>query len=170
MASRKGSYAKRPLEWVFGYINTTDDTLTNQRIELGLRDDEVAEIWKLDSQIDIGNIPDAANDDVVAHMLLSMDPDFVTDPTLAATHEDLEVLFEHHLHIQQEVGAAGTAIQRNSDHKVSDFAPYPVLVGTDLGMCVQNDADIPVDTWLRVYFTRRKATVSELNQILLKRR
>lgn len=168
MASK--SYSKRPLEWVFGYINASDDTVTNYRIELGLRDDEVAEIWKVDSQINIGNVPDTANDDINANMCLSMDPDFVTDPSLAVTHEDLEVFFEHQRAVQQEVGAAGTATLVNSGHKVSDYAPYPVLVGTDVGMCAQGDASVAVDFWCRLYFTRRRASVQELNQILLKRR
>jgi len=164
------NYSKKPLEWQFGYVNTTDGTVTNYRIELGLKDDEVAEIHKIDAKIGVGNIPDAANDDIEVFMMLSMDPDVAADPALAASHDDLEIFFEHEQAMQQEVGAAGqSALNRGPVAKVSDYKP-PVLLGTDIGMSVHGDAAVACDFWTRVYFTRRKANVMELNQILLKRR
>lgn len=162
--------SKKPLEWQFGFVNAADATVTNYRIELGLKDDEVAEIHKIDSMVDIANIPDAANDDIAAYSMLSMDPDVDADPALAASHDDLEIFFEHQENMQQEIGAAGqSALNRGPSHKVSDFEE-PVLVGTDVGMVVHGDADVAVNFWVRLYFTRRKANVMELNQILLKRR
>lgn len=167
--AQRSSY-KRALEWVFGYVNTTDSTTTNQRIELGLRDDEVAEIWRVESLVDMNNIPDAANDEVKGHLMLSMDPDIESDPGVATNHEDLEVFYEHTYDVQQEVGAAGTATLVLTDRQSSDYYPYPVLVGTDVGMVVDGDADIGITFWSRLFFTRRRASVQELNQILLKRR
>lgn len=168
MSKRRSS--KKPLEWQIGCINTADATVTNGRIELGLKDDEVAEIHRIDSHIGVGNIPDAANDDVSAYMMLSMDPDIATDPATAANHEDLEVFFEHAQNWQQEVGAAGTAaLNKGPLSKAGNFDP-PILVGTDVGQVVKGDATIACEFWTRLYFTRRKATVMELNQILLKRR
>ena len=168
MAPKRSS--KKPLEWQCDIINTTDATLTNGRIELGLKDDEVAEVHRIDSHIGIGNIPDAANDDVACYMMMSMDPDVIADPAVAANHEDLEVFFEHAANWQQEVGAAGTAaLNKGPLSKEANFNP-PILVGTDIGQVVKGDAAIAAEFWTRVYFTRRKATVMELNQILLKRR
>ena len=164
---KRGS--KKPLEWIFGYVNTTNATVTNYRIELGLKDDEVAEIHKVDSSIVYANIPDAANDDVDAHMALSMDPNVAVSPAVAANNADLEWFYHHPFCLQSEIGAAGSTTLKNSENKVSDFAP-PVLVGTDVGMIVIGDAAIAVAFWCRLYFSRRKANVFELNQVLLKRR
>lgn len=165
----KRSYGKKPLEWVYGAINTTDDTVTNERIELGLKDDEVAEIHRIETKIACGNVPDAANDDIDMYLMLSMDPDVEASPAVAANHEDLEIFYEDTYQVQQEVGAAGTATLVNSHQKECQYDP-PVLVGTDVGMVVIGDATITGEFGCRLYFTRRKANVMELNQILLKRR
>ena len=166
----KRSYSKKPMEWQFDAINTDSAVVQNGRIELGLRDDEVAEVHRVDSSISVGNIPDAANDDIDVSMMLSMDPDIIADPAVAINHEDLEVFFEHGQVMQQEVGAAGTAaLNRGPVSKAVNFNP-PILVGTDIGQVVHGDADVCVEFWTRVYFTRRRANVAELNQILLKRR
>lgn len=160
---------KKPLEWKMDTINTTDATVTNGRVSLGLRDDEIAEIHKIDSHIAFATIPDVANDVVAAYKALSMDPDVVDDPSVAANNEDLEKFMLHSYQAQQEVGAAGTATLRLSDEQTHTYDP-PVLVGTDVGQVVFGDAAIACEFWTRVFFTRRKATAQELNQILLKRR
>jgi len=160
---------KKPLEWVFGFINTPAAAVANYRIALGLRDTEVAEIHKLDSSIVYANIPDVANDDLDAHMAISVDPDALVSPAVAVNHLDLEWFYHHPYCIQQEIGAAGQNALRNSDARTSEFVP-PVLVGTDVGLIAIGDAAVAVDFWVRLYFTRRKASVMELNQILLKRR
>lgn len=167
----KRSY-KKPLEYVFVSVETSDDTVTNARAELGLKDDEVAEIHKIDGQIMVSTLVDAANNKVTASMMLSMDPDIDEDPSDSENHDDLEVFYEHQLDLQQEVGAAGTAALKTSESKVSDFR-VPVLVGTDVGVVVGTEysgAAVGCYFWTRLYFTRRKANVMELNQILLKRR
>jgi len=161
--------SKKPLEWMFGFVATTDATVTNYRIALGLKDDQVAEVHKIDSSIIWGNFPDVANDDIDGHMALSMDPDVIASPAVALNHADLEWFYEHNYDLQQEIGAAGQTVAVNSNFKVGSFAP-PVMVGTDIGMVVIGDAAVPCSFWARVYFTRRKANVMELNQVLLKRR
>ena len=164
-----GSKSSKPLEWKMDTINTTDATVTNGRIALGLKDDEVAEIHEIYSLINIGNVPDAANDIIDAYKIISMDPEVADDPSVAANNEDLEKFGLHSYSVQQEVGAAGTATLVLSNEQISDFDP-PILVGTDLGQVVKGDAAVACDFWTRVYFTRRKATARDLNQVLLKRR
>lgn len=160
---------KRPLEWKMDTIATASAAITNGRIALGLRDDEIAEIHKIDSTIAYANIPDAANDALFATKALSMDPDTVDNPFVILNNEDLEKFHLHEYHVQQEIGAAGQNALRLSDQKTDYYDP-PILVGTDIGAEVIGDATIGVDFLTRVFFTRRKATAPELNQILLKRR
>ena len=82
----------------------------------------------------------------------------------------LSVWFYMHFHdLQVEIETQGMASHKLNDEKNIDFDP-PVLVGTDVGMVVHNDAAINAMSWVRLYFTRRKANVMELNQVLLKRR
>lgn len=165
---RKGS-SKRPLEWKMDTITTTDATVTNGRIALGLKDDEIAEIHKIVSAITYANIPDAANDALFATKALSMDPNVAVSPFVMANNEDLEWFLNHPFHCQVEVGAAGTDYFKLSDVMDVNFAE-PVLVGTDVGQVVIGDAAVNVDFLTRIYFTRRKATASDLNNVLLKRR
>jgi hypothetical protein len=167
--SSKRRNSSKPLEWAFQYVNSTDATVTNDSFDLDLKDDEVAEIWAIDSSIAIGNVPDAANDDIDVGLMLSMDPDIAVTPLTAANQQDLEVFFMHRYEVQQEIGAAGSVSLVNSDHKSMNFNP-PILVGTNVGMVVVGDATIACEFWARLYFTRRKANVLELNQVLLKRR
>jgi hypothetical protein len=162
--------SNKPLEWQFGYINTTDATITNHRIELGLRDDEVAEIHKIDSSIaPVGFTAGGADDVICQTMALSMDPDVGVDPAVAINNNDLEWFYLHKHDIQQELVTTGLGQVKLNDQKSEDYDP-PILVGTDIGIVVHNDAAVNCESWARVYFTRRKANVQELNQILLKRR
>jgi hypothetical protein len=160
---------KRPLEWKMDTITTANATVTNGRIALGLRDDEIAEIHKIDSEINYANIPDAANDTLTASKALSMDPDVSENPFVMANNEDLEKFLHHTYTVQQEIGAAGQSTLVLSDKEIHQYDP-PILVGTDIGQVVIGDAAVGVDFLTRVFFTRRKATAQELNQILLKRR
>lgn len=160
---------KKPLEWKMDTVNTASATVTNGRIALGLRDDEIAEIHKIDSHIAVANVPDAANDQISLYKALSMDPDVAEDPSVAANNEDLEKFLLHSYQIQQEIGAAGQSTLRNSDEQTHLYDP-PILVGTDVGQVVIGDATLACEFWTRIFFTRRKATAAELNQVLLKRR
>lgn len=172
---KRRTTSKKPLEWVFNSIQTTDDTVTQDRIELGLKDDEVAEIHRVDSLIDHGILVDDQNNSVTVNMMLSMDPDIniARDPAVAVNHEDLESFFENQCSAQQEAAAAATAaMEKRSTKQTQDFDP-PVLVGTDVGHIMHTEyaaAAVSGQSWVRLYFTRRKANVMELNQILLKRR
>ncbi len=168
MPSKRGS-GKRPMEWKADSIATTSNAVTNGRIVLGLRDDEIAEIHKIDSTMSYLLLADAADGAVDLDKVISMDPDVSEDPSDIGESEDLEKFFYHTYQVQQEVGAAGTATLRNSDQKTDYFNP-PILVGTDVGQVVKGHATIACDFLTRVFFTRRKATAAELNQILLKRR
>jgi len=166
MAAKKSS--KKPLEWVFGEVGTTNATVTNFRIKLGLKDDEVAEIHKIDSQIKSG-LTAGADDLTAADMMLSMDPDIIADPADEEAHKDLEVFFEDSIEMDRDLTTNGQSEGRTDSHKISDFS-VPVLVGTDVGMVVKGDVTVAVTFWCRLYFTRRKASVTDLNQVLLKRR
>lgn len=162
----KRSYGKKPLEWKYGRIGTVDDTVTKARIELGLKDDEVAEIHKIDTMIDGGSDTNAV---AQYDLMLSMDPDAIADPSLSVSHDDLEVFYEQRQSLRGALLTSGQGFIKENARKVSDF-PNPILVGTDVGMVVKGHATITGEFTARLYFTRRKANVMELNQILLKRR
>lgn len=164
-----GNRNSKPLEWVFGYVDAAPSAVvTNYRIELGLKDDEVAEIHKIDSSIDAG-LTAGADDDVDVHMMLSMDPNVIADPAVTVNHDDLEIFYEHNSHQDRDLTTEGQSQGSLTTRKISDFKP-PVLVGTDVGMVVHGDAAENVYFWVRLYFTRRRASVTDLNQVLLKRR
>lgn len=161
---------EKPLEWKFGFINTIDGTVTNFRIVLGLKDDEVAEIHKVMSNIGPAGFAAGGADDFIEQvMVLSMDPDVLADPAVAVNHEDLEWFYLHKHTVQEELETTGKTAHKHDDSQSEDFDP-PILVGTDVGMAVHNDTSLACDSWVRIYFTRRKANVMELNQVLLKRR
>lgn len=163
-----GKKSKKPLEWKADTITTTDATVTNGRIALGLRDDEIAEIHKIHSWI-IGGLVAGADDITNWGKNVSMDPDIIADPTIGDNAEDLEVFFMHYLAMHRDLTTSGQSEGKISDVIVTDFDP-PILVGTDVGQVVRGDATVAGQFWTRIYFTRRKATAQELNQILLKRR
>lgn len=161
-----------PLEWKTDVITTSDNTVTTGEFDLDLLPDEIAEIVKIDSGMETF-VALAASDLVKLKMYISMDPDANDDPETNATLEDLEVFYNHSASFQgdyaeaTESGGLGVKV---SDYKVSDFAQYPVLVGTNFAQVVKGDANNASEFRTTVYFKRRKANAMELNQILLKRR
>lgn len=174
MSKRSG---KKPLEWVFNSVNTTTDTVVQDRIELGLKDDEVAQIHRIDSLLDYGKLLDAgpADDSAMLNMMLSMDPDIniARDPAVAVNHEDLEVFFENQVGADLQSAAVGQSVDEKGNKTKSVAYDPPILVGTDVGHiahCESTNNNTIGQSWVRLYFTRRKANVMELNQILLKRR
>lgn len=161
--------SRKPLEWVYNSIHTTDATVTNVRFELGLKDDEVAEVHKIMSGISPAEFAAGGADLAeMCNLALSMDPDVIADPAVEANHEDLEWFYAHMFDMQIELTTEGAYAFKNNDEKSEDFDP-PILVGTDIGMVVKNDTKV-CDSYARIFFTRRKANVMELNQVLLKRR
>lgn len=169
----KSSKSGKPLEWKgFGrVVAATDAAPVNTRIELGLRDDEVAEIHKIEYYIEM--ILAATTTGMRADVCLGMDPDLDDAPLALGTTEDLET-FHSNAFIGNILQAVADLDEIYPGEKFTQlqYVP-PLLVGTDVGMSSQF-------TWLtadgsgaimgRLYFTRRKATVMELNQVLLKRR
>jgi len=160
-----------PLEWVTDTIVTADATITNGEFDMNLLPDEIAMILAIDSTIESDVIPDAADDEIDMSMLLSMDPDANDSPAVVANLEDLEVFFHHWFSLQQQVGAAGTATLDKTSCKLLTLpSEYPILVGTNLSQVVVGDAAVATTFITRIYFKRKRATQSDLNQILLKRR
>lgn len=178
--ARKRARSHGVLEWKFKDTSvTTSNTDSQFDIDLDLMDDEVAEIHQIESKIvlECGANTPTQDQEIVAALAMSMDPDFDGIPTLtAATNEleDLEVFYDHQYvrRFDTEGTEANFQCWQESNEKHLDFNP-PILVGTNIG-CNARLTNVPneVDAYygVRVYFTRRKANVAELNQILLKRR
>jgi hypothetical protein len=161
---------KPVLEWKFAHVTTANATPVNKRIALGLRDDEVAEVHKIISHIAPDEMPAGGVDDVLVLMqAFSVDPNVIVNPLDGDNQADLEWFLTHRHETQIELTTEGAWFAKLEDTQDVNFRP-PVLVGTDIGMVVVGDAALAVQFWVRVYFTRRKATVAELNAILLKRR
>ncbi len=164
------------LELSFGYVEGTItglSTLNEQsEIDLDLLPNQIAEIHHIDSQIFIGGV--AANDRIKADLALSMNPDENDDPSTAAAQERLEFFYMHSEELRNFQSTSGTSIFHDIKNKQMTFSQKPYLVGTNIGITTTTDSDDvgarDYHYWVRVYFTRRKATAQELNQILLKRR
>lgn len=179
MAKRRASSfarTKMPLESAMGRASgATSGTSYGDEIDLDLLQDEVAEIWKIDAEIALGGPSPDVEENEIASAILSLNPDvpLATSPETLA--EDLETFFYHSFERATSIIAAPTNTIRSvqvANHKMSDFNIKPLLVGTNIGMNARFiSTTANALTWtVRVYFTRRKATVMELNQILLKRR
>jgi len=164
---------KKPLEWSgkSRTIIATDASPVNEKINLALRDDEVAEIHKIEVMVELTMA--AASTGGRVDYALSMDPDINDSPTHDNTWEDLEVF--HGSSVIKNVLQLAADIDetdRGDDYKSLDYNP-PILVGTNVGITSKATwlvADGEAGLRVKVFFTRRKATVQELNQILLKRR
>lgn len=171
MAKRRSK--RKPLEWraTARLITATEADAVNSTIELGLRDDEVAEIHKI--EIDVELVPATTTTALRADWCLSMDPDIDDSPTAVATNEDLEVF-----HKSSFIGAFLQAVADvdelvREDYHLDEHYDPPVLVGTDVGLSSRftfTTANGSGAIIVRIFFTRRKASVEELNQVLLKRR
>jgi hypothetical protein len=165
--------SKKPLEWSgkMRLVSSTDTNPKNTKINLALRDDEIAEIHKIQTEFMLSIA--AATTSARADFVISMDPDTVQDPGEAVTFEDLEV-FHSETRMRNPFQSVAD-IDELIDEVISRDVDFknPVLVGTNLGISSQFTwltADSTGWIKVKVFFTRRKATVQELNQILLKRR
>jgi hypothetical protein len=164
---------KKFLEWAgeMRLIAATDADPVNTKINLGLRDDEVGEIHKIviTSMLGLAAATTAAKLDFV----LSMDPDVKDDPGEETTYEDLEVFYsEHRMRSPMQLVADIDEVIDDGQNRNLDFSP-PLLLGTNIGISSQATwltADSTASLRVKVYYTRRKANIVELNQILLKRR
>lgn len=173
MAKRKFS-GSIPLEWVAVRVNRTTgaQAAAREAIELNLDDDEVAEVWQIDSDIQFATGNPSADQQADAEMALVMDPSFPTSiiPTSEALYEDLECFFTHFSQMDNELTTSGkTVIDENINKHVS-FWPKPILLATNPAMITVCDVACDILYLCRLYFTRKKAGKDDLTRILLKRR
>lgn len=170
MVAKRSSY-KKPMEWVYAMDSNSLATVVTTRIELGLKDDEVAEILAIQGSIELPPLVESSDLLRTVDLLLSMDPDTTNDPTNGDSLKDLEVFYNTFNKNQTYSANATDFFYQNLIRRAFEFTfPQPVLVGTDVGMATKCNAAAAHITEVRLYFTRRKANVMELNQILLKRR
>jgi len=178
MARRRVS-RKLPLEWVGKYLALgTKATIYTAELDLDLLQDEIAEIWNIDANLGLVISAAAAVDDLsTADAYLSMDPDADKGPDITSTYEDLETFFHQTLTVNTILDGAAASAQRHSAQTRKQWRAVdgkPILVGTNVAMVGEYNTSADVYTgaeWqVRLYFSRRRATASELNQILLKRR
>jgi len=171
--------SKMPVEWVHQQLNApTTGVSVQSSLDLDLMQDEVAEIHKIIGMMRFpsGTVPNA--DEVESIFgLLSMDPNvsLLLDPGGVDPLADLETLWFQQWH--REIEAVGTPADEMhfgacGETQQSDFGAHPVIVGTNVGMLLRFSSTTEGDAkWdVKIYFTRRRASVMELNQILLKRR
>lgn len=184
--ARRAARSKMPMEWVTQTLATTTSATTKLvAIDLDLLPDEVAEIVKIDSYQEVNPVA-AADGLAISHLALSLDPSNVLGDTTGVTIatdttdgnqviEDLEVFFNHRTNwtFETEGTEANFQIVPTYDSKIVDY-PLGLLVGTNVGMngriLESNLALGAVLFVVTLYFKRRRASVSELNQVLLKRR
>lgn len=165
--------SKKFLEWSgrARSIIASDASPVNTKINLGLRDDEVAEVHKIVITTTLGIA--ATTGLAQLDFILSMDPDCKDDPNGITSYEDMEVFLSEH-RIRDPKQLVADIDELIDDDKTYDlnFSP-PLLLGTNIGMSSVADwmvADGTASIRVKVYYTRRKANIAELNQILLKRR
>ncbi len=176
---RRGARSGKILEWVANRVTETNTaTVATGTLDLDLLPDEIAEIWTIDSRLEFYTTASAGVDDEMAmYAYLSMDPSASADPSSATSIADLETFFHHRFHQGAILDGSATSftVFPTCHHKTwQAINGKPILVGTNVGMvfswvsagAVYGDGLFEV----RLYFTRRRATASELNQILLKRR
>lgn len=180
MARRRVARTRMPLEWAFGNVTAmaVSGTVYTGEIDLDLLPDEIAEIYKIDSTVELesSGSPEKADSVNFCMGVLNMNPDYnpvAGDMVKGGNAElDLETFFSHVVTVSTILTTSGAGKSPVSHTKISDFSDYPLLVGTNVGMAAIGSfvTDVDADFWVRLYFKRRKATATELNQILLKRR
>lgn len=176
MAKKKSARSHGILEWVHNYdiiLTASSGTTTNTVIDLDLMDDEVAEIWNIHTEILPIGIAEADNA-ILCGLSLSMDPNNVANPLTDANLADLEVFYDHITEWVEGLTTTGYSISGYASFKqFNAVGNHPIIVGTNVGMACNYTEVSPITSvtfGARLYFTRRKATMTELNQILLKRR
>lgn len=179
MARRRNVNRKLPLEWVYKYVAmATKATVYTDELDLDLLPDEIAEIWSVDTRLSLLNTAVACADDIsTADACLSMDPDAKDTPATTTNLEDLEVFYSQSISISTILDGAAASAQRHGAERDKQWVAVdgkPILVGTNVGIVGQYDTSADMYTAaafeVRLYFSRRRASAPELNQILLKRR
>jgi hypothetical protein len=176
---RRAPVRKLPLEWVKKTkAMATKATVYTETLDLDLLQNEIAEVWQIATRVHFPGVAAAGVADLSRiTMYLSMNPDADKSPIIAANLEDLEVFYDHDYTVSTVVEATSTSVQRFDDGHISSWKALegrPILVGTNVGVVGEWDSTANMYTSammaVRIWFTRRVANVSDLNQILLKRR
>lgn len=173
MAKRVTS--KKVLEWVSERVSAAAGaTNVRQVIALNLDDDELAEIHRIESEIEVVRSA-LVDDNVDAQLMLSMDPSasIASDPYDEVQYEDLETVYNHRFIQEVTVDDTAASIDQNlisGGEKSVDFNVYPILLATNPSVVVSPDADLTTTFHIRLWFTRRRAVGNELARTLLKRR
>lgn len=176
-ARRRTTAGKKPLEWVAQRVDHTAggaDLATV--INLSLDDDEIAEVWQIESEAFI-TVPTAIVDDATDNQLaLTMDPSVsatAADPYDEAFYEDLEVFYNHRVNLMIDSHGTAASVDQNvrRNYRQSEhYYPNPILLGTNIAMLTVADGGVVAIYWCRIFFTRKKAGKDELFRTLLKRR
>ena len=178
MAKRRATFGGKPvLETIaLDIAKAAGSAITLEPVNFQLDDDEVAEIWCIDSDI-VLDVPAAIVDDtVLVSMALVTDPSFsvANAPMAEAVFEDVETLFSHQASLDIDANATAGLVDQNIKQPFSKqlnlMGGIPLLAATSMGILTSSDAGIAVDFNVRIYFTRRKAGKEELVRTLLKRR
>lgn len=182
---RRRTRENRPMEWVNEtFVDATADrttvSITRTIIDLDLLPDEIAEIHGVEETLFM-DWTGETDSRATMGSALSMDPNNImgdwlsaTAATMAAAFEDLEVFYQHQLNLELLLTTSGIGVVQPESHR-SFWPSSPILVGTNIGWNMQVSEDVAgaagtFQAWIQVYFRRRRATASELNQVILKRR
>lgn len=173
MSDRNG----KPLEWmtIAMFAKTARE---REVMDLKLCDDEVAEVWKVESWLNMNLTADdlAADTDHEYGLIVSMDPSVTTavGALSEAQVEDLETFFTHQVHQYTEATGSPASVEtvKVNDYHQTSWSPQPVLLGTNPAVVLEAEAGAAdsVDCIVRIWFTRKKAGRDDLARILLKRR
>lgn len=103
-----------------------------------------------------------------------MNPDENDDPLFAAAQRRLEFFYHQDEEWESRFDTEGRSVAMLYRNKQMKFYAKPYLVGTNIGVVANANntsaTEVTGAFQARCYFTRRKASAQELNQILLKRR
>jgi len=164
---------RKVLEWVSEQVNlSAGSDVERAVISLNLDDDEIAEIHKIESEIEF-TLPDTLVDGTfVGELMLSMDPSAsnAASPYSEVQYEDLETVYNHKYILDvHEATAVGQTVTVQNSCKEMSFDTYPVLLATNPSFLTQ-ETGVATEYNIRIWFTRRKAVGNELARTLLKRR
>lgn len=146
--------------------------ITLEQVNFQLDDDEIAEIWLIDSEINPDVPATIVDDQVAVSLALVTDPSYPVgnNPMAEAVYEDVETLYTHQLDYTIDVGTVDQNLVFPNRKQLSLVGGIPLIAATSMGVLTNSDTGIAVDFNIRIYFTRRKAGKEELVRTLLKRR
>jgi hypothetical protein len=179
MAKRRKAAPKKVLEWTYKkVVGDTKAIVYTDEIDLDLRDNQVAEIWHINSNMHLYDPAAAGADDYsFASGYVSTDPDAQAAPDINSTPEDAEIFYFQETSFIGVASATPASFQTQKTNEVQQWAApdgKPILVGTNLGVVFEWNTTADLFTkasWgVRIFFTRRTASGLDLAHILLKRR